>query len=243
MAESKIISYLEDMSSRERERFNQFVHSPYFNQHEKTRELLQIILDTENNIPREVLFEKLFPGDAFDEQQLYNVLSSLKKLYHQFLAVEYWTSEPLAQELATVSACFERNQFELMLNRSKLMEKMLDKYPHRDSHYYQIQFQLQHKLGYYHSNYVKRTDSSWLQTMYDTLDHYFIAEKWHINGSEAHQTTANSLELITILEGELQLKTATSSARGKQADSFVLPAALGELEFQGKASLMRCYLP
>ncbi len=72
---------------------------------------------------------------------------------------------------------------------------------------------------------------------------YFIAEKWQINGSEAHQTTKNSLELITILEGELSLKTTDSSISGKQADSFVLPATLGKLEFEGTASLMRCYLP
>ncbi len=72
---------------------------------------------------------------------------------------------------------------------------------------------------------------------------YFIAEKWQINGSEAHQTTSNSLELITILDGEVSLKTSSNSVTGKQADSFVLPAKLGELEFEGKASLMRCYLP
>lgn len=72
---------------------------------------------------------------------------------------------------------------------------------------------------------------------------YFIAEKWDLNGSESHQTTANSLELITILEGELELKTSTHSVMGKQADSFVLPAKLGELEFKGRASFMRCTLP
>ncbi len=72
---------------------------------------------------------------------------------------------------------------------------------------------------------------------------HFIAEKWQIDAEVEHQTSKASLELITILDGEITIKAGGSSLTGKQADSFVLPAALGKLSFSGHGTLMRCYLP
>lgn len=71
---------------------------------------------------------------------------------------------------------------------------------------------------------------------------HFVAEKWQISGETGHQTSASSLELITVLEGEIGIEAGGSSLVGKQADSFVLPAALGSLTLNGQGSIMRCYL-
>lgn len=72
---------------------------------------------------------------------------------------------------------------------------------------------------------------------------YFVAEKWTLQNPITHQVADSSLELITVLEGDLSIHHAGETYTGSQSDSFVLPANLGQLEFSGQASFMRCFLP
>ena len=74
MQQSRLIRAISDLSLRQREQFRQFVVSPYFNQHEKTIALLEIILRElrrkEPQLDREKVFKKLFPKKK-EEQPLY----------------------------------------------------------------------------------------------------------------------------------------------------------------------------
>ncbi len=45
MEQSRLIKYIQELAPKERERFREFVLSPYFNQHKKTTELLEVVLD------------------------------------------------------------------------------------------------------------------------------------------------------------------------------------------------------
>ena len=69
MQQSKLVQHLEALPGKERERFRTFVYSPYFNQHQKTIELLNLLLDYVNGkngrpITREWIFESLFPSEG-----------------------------------------------------------------------------------------------------------------------------------------------------------------------------------
>ena len=67
MEESRLIKHIEALGIRERERFRLFVQSPYFNRHEKTIQLLEIILkgiDSKRiKLTMEYVFSQLFPGE------------------------------------------------------------------------------------------------------------------------------------------------------------------------------------
>lgn len=181
MQESRLIKYIQELSAKDRERFHQFVFSPYFNQHEKTRELLEIIYAgleaPERELGRVRVFTRLFPGEDFDEQQLYNVMSYLKKLYHRFLSFEFFEKRQFQEPLYTLEAAFDKNQFDLLKNRSKQLEKSLRQCSYNDSEYYNVNYHLNRMQGYYTSSFEDRSKTELFQKMLDYLDKYYIAEK------------------------------------------------------------------
>jgi hypothetical protein len=182
MQQSKLFQHLEALPPKERERFRTFVYSPYFNQHEKTIQLLDILLKFMNSskkkkLTRAGVFDQLFPGEAYDEQQMHNVMSYLKKLYHKFLAIRHFEGEGLQEQLYTVEQAYAFNQYDLMKNRSRQLEKKLKKYPFHNSEYFHINYRLNNLLGFYSGNHVDRSVSTTFQNMLYHLDKFFIVEK------------------------------------------------------------------
>lgn len=195
MKESKLIAYISRMNVRERERFRLFVQSPYFNQHEKTTRLLEIIMEQPDmaaaDFDRQQVFARLFPGEPFDEQQLFNVMSYLKKLHHRFLAFEKFEEDDLEEELLTLEAAFTQNQFDLLKNRSKQIEKKLSKYAYQDSRFLMANYRHSNVLGYYSSHYEDRSNPELLQRMLNYLDRYYLLEKL----KHACHLTANNMNV------------------------------------------------
>ena len=194
MKESKLTAYISRMNARERERFRLFVQSPYFNQHEKTTRLLEIIMEQPDvaaaSFDRQQVFARLFPGEPFDEQQLFNVMSYLKKLHHRFLAFEKFEEDDLEEELLTLEAAFTQNQFDLLKNRSKQIEKKLSKYAYQDSRFLMANYRHSNVLGYYSSHYEDRSNPELLQRMLNYLDRYYLLEKL----KHACHLTANNMK-------------------------------------------------
>lgn len=200
MKDSKLVDYIGRLNPREKERFRLFVQSPYFNQHEKTTLLLDLLLKHEESEPaqaamlgREAVFTRLFPGEEYDEQVLFNVMSYLKKLYHRFLAFEKFEEDDLDEELLTMEAAFAKNQFDLLKNRSKQMEKKLAKYAYRDSKHMLANYRYYNVMGYYSSHYEDRSNAELLQSMLDYLDRYYLLEKL----KHACHLTANNMNVNT----------------------------------------------
>ena len=182
MAQSKIIQYISTLPPKKQERFRQFVYSPYFNQHHKTRELLDILLRQlkrkKPKTSKEQLFELLFPGNPYDEQKLFNVLSYLKKMYQKFLACEFLEEEEERMELLTLEATFKGlGSSSILKSRAKQLEKKLDLPKQRDIKYYYANFRINYLLGFHELEYYGKGKHAVLQKMHDSFDHYYIAEK------------------------------------------------------------------
>jgi len=180
MMQSRLIKYLRALSVRDRERFRQFVQSPYFNQHEPTIQLLEIILDAlkeEKELKRKVVFRELYPDKKYREQTIHNLMSSLMKLYQRFLAHEHLSNAPFLEELSMLEEAYDINQFDLLTNRTQQLDKQLDKYEHRDAQYHYAQYRLNQLEGYYVAGYIDRSNSKQLQKMLDHFDCYYTAVK------------------------------------------------------------------
>jgi mannose-6-phosphate isomerase len=72
---------------------------------------------------------------------------------------------------------------------------------------------------------------------------FFVLEKWSIDSNVSLTTEQESLELLTVIEGTLTLRTGTEPLELARAESVVLPASLGRYELLGKAVVLRSYLP
>lgn len=179
--QSKIIKHIGDLSAKDRERFVQFVGSPYFNQHEKTKELLDVILQNlehpNGSLDRDKLFKRLFPREVFDEQKLHNVMSYLKKLYHRFLAQQFYEKQAFQEQLFTLESAYEHHHFSLFTNRVKALEKAIEQHPYRDNNFHFTNYRLYALVGSYQENYVDRSKPETFQKMIEHLDRYYLIEK------------------------------------------------------------------
>lgn len=181
MENSRLVRYIRELTPKQREKFRQLVVSPYFNQHQKTIELLDILLKEIDRakpaLSKKQVFKALFSRRPYDEQQLHNIMSYLKKLYHKFLAYSYFEERTFQEEVMTLEAAYEGNQFDLLKNRGKQLEKQLSRHAYQDSDYYLADYRLHNLVGYYGAQYEDRSKSSVFQRMLDSLDRYFIIEK------------------------------------------------------------------
>ena len=181
MLQSRIVKHIESLSNKERERFRQFTSSPYFNQHEKTTQLLDYILKhidiRPNKLEKEKAYKYLFPKSSYDEQQLYNLMSSLKKLYHRFLSQLHYDETNYMEQLFTLEAAKDKHLLDVLTNRSKQLKKKLLKEKIQDANYYHVNYRLSDLLGWYGANYVSRSETNNFQEMLDYLEKYYITEK------------------------------------------------------------------
>ncbi|NRB65012.1 MAG: hypothetical protein HRU40_18655 [Saprospiraceae bacterium] len=181
MEQSKIVQYLSNLDRKDLEKFVQFVASPYFNQHEPTRNLLLLIIKEKSRkkprLQKEFIFSKLYPNSVYDEQKLYNIMSNLKKLLNRFLAQLQFEMTPLQEELHTVTWAYDKNHFSFFTNRAKHLGKQLEKAPYKNQDYYYSNYRLNSMMGYYRVQYIDRSKSNELKSMLDYLDKYYILEK------------------------------------------------------------------
>ncbi|TXB63122.1 hypothetical protein [Phaeodactylibacter luteus] len=203
MYQSRLVQHIRELPAKQRERFRQFVHSPYYNQHDKTQELLSFILKKLDKRPsslsKERVFKALFPGEPYEEQPLYNVMSYLNKLYYKFMAVQFTEKQRYQESLFTLEEAFDNHQFDIMTNRGKQLRKRLDKDPVHDSEYFMASYRLNHAVGYYSGHYFDRAETNTFQQMLDDLDKYYIVEKLR----NCCHLTANSLILNTSYEFQM----------------------------------------
>ncbi len=212
MSQSRVVNYIKDLSPKQRDRFRQFVFSPYFNQHEKTKELLTIVLKQVNKkngkgLDRHSLFKLVFPGVAYDEQKLFNVMSYLKRLYQKFIAYQQLENDDLQEQLFTLEGAFENAQSSLFNNRAKVLEKRLEKGQSEDVDFYYTRYRLNRLKvrGFQEGEDISRHQQDILQGMLDDFDKYYIAEKLRIccdlkNLTMGHNLNFNFSFLEELLE-------------------------------------------
>lgn len=208
MENSKIVQYIFEFSPAEREKFTQFVHSPYFNQHEKTTELYELILAQVNKkksgLAPEKVFAQLFPGEVYRQQKLHDLQSSLKKLFNRFYAAQYLEAHPTFSSLLTLETAYQKNQFDFLKNRANQLKKDLQRQDSKDEAYYYANYRMNSIIGYYGGTFVNRNKPDRLQAMLDNLDRYYILEKLK-NSSQtyAHHLLINAQYDWTFLDAVL----------------------------------------
>ncbi len=136
------------------------------------------------------------PGKNSKSRSLHNVMSYLKKLYYRFLSVKYLEEQDFLEPLFTLEAAYENNQFDLLKNRGKQVEKNLKNNDFQNNEFFYTQYRLNYLLGYYAAQYEDRTKSTLFQKMLNNLDRFYIVEKLR---NSCH-LTANMIMLNTNYE-------------------------------------------
>lgn len=208
MYNSKLLQLLEALDSSQKESLKKWVQSPVHLQHEKTQNLLLILLSkrkfTPRTVARKTIFAQLCPQQAYQEKQLNYWMSYATKQVESF--IEFWMQE---------KATFE-NKKKLFLF---LEEKKLDKYSQQElrqlqvyqqkhatqnSLYYRQQYELE-ALLFAHQNQTARQEQTNLQDLLNAQSTAFILDTlYYACEALTHQRLYTSTYRIPLLTGILQ---------------------------------------
>ncbi|MEM1215834.1 MAG: hypothetical protein AAGJ82_09130 [Bacteroidota bacterium] len=209
MQDSKLLKGLRNLTAKQRQRFKVYVNSAYFNQHKLSIKLLNYIYKHIDKRPqklaRELVFAVLFPGEAYEEQALFNQMSALKKLFHRFLAQQQYEAQHFQEDTFLLKASLDNNQYELLTNRAKQIRKKLDAYPFRDTDQHAASYSYSSTMMSYHANHGDRSKPTVFQELSTQLDRYYILEKLrHSCTLTANQILINSRYDLGLLEDVLR---------------------------------------
>jgi len=181
MFNTKLIQYLSKFSKSELSEFKDFVHSPYFNKHQKTKQLLDYILQrphwNSTNLNKEQVFKNVFPGKPYHEQHLSNLISYLLKLVRRFYGQKQMEKNEVDQKLHLMEIALQSKQKKLYTLTSKKTLKVFEDTKILDSSYFFQQSRFQRLEDNYDLEYGKRMSGEYLQQALEYFDVYFIGEK------------------------------------------------------------------
>ena len=72
---------------------------------------------------------------------------------------------------------------------------------------------------------------------------HFATERWNVSGELSATTDASSADLLSVLSGELTVRSGDTEVVLGQGGSCVVPAALGAYTVSGEGVLLRSYIP
>lgn len=205
MKNSKIVQYIGQLSLSQTKRFRLFVTSPYFNQHQKTIELLDFILKQKKAVhptwQREKVAQKLFATENNPLLSLNNSMTYLMRLLKKFLAYDVLENKPIASSLLLLEGALERQQFKLFESSSHTLEKNLTKGQLKNQQILAATYSLYQTLDDYEQEHGNRTSPVFLQKTIDTLDAYYFSEKL--------RHTCHALARQNVVGGHFQLDFIT----------------------------------
>lgn len=182
MQQSKLLQTLRSLTAKERDRFVQYVASPFFNPRKKGEALLTFLLAFAPSFMHESLHEKnafsaIFPDQPYQHQHLKNEMSDLNRLLRGFLAQIESESHPDQNALMALAQLRKRNVAPVFRAQYNALAKQLDQAPilHEDHLY--VRMQLLHEADLHHGQQQRRVVDNSLQAKMDQLDAYYLYHK------------------------------------------------------------------
>ena len=182
MDNSKLINMLRTFTVSELREFKKFVASPYYNKNEELVLLYDYLKKIAPKFPlkkiqRKVVYQAIFPRNAYDEKHLKYLMSFLLKLAERFIGLKKYESEKVVQEYHILQACTDRHLFRNYSNLYSKAERELNSYPYKDSAYYYYQYLLADVDNRYFGQQNVRKFNAELQQAADYFDLYYIGKK------------------------------------------------------------------
>ena len=195
MLNSRIFLIFSQLNAKERRAFKKFVQSPFHNAREDTRILYEYILKNHRQpklLDREALYKKLYPGELYNDAKMRQVMTHLRRLFEQYLAVNALMEDPIKMNILAARAFQEKKLKDTFRHNLTKAEELLEKQEYRSRSYYESAFMIQSE--WYDSQTEEVRSSSFdLEPLRFTQEVRFILEKLHLSCSAiTHQNVFKS---------------------------------------------------
>ncbi len=180
MINSKLITVLSALQKEEMLRFIDFVKSPYFNKKKHLNLFCEVLAEIhpnfeQDNVDKKAIYNKIFPGEGYDEKQLGYMQSDLTKLALSFMG--NLTKEDKPPNIPLVKALAERKLHQLYNKESNKFETALGKSVNKGANHYKLGFEFYDIKDQYFIAQNERKDDVSAHLASENLDLYFISRK------------------------------------------------------------------
>lgn len=201
---NKVFQVLQHLDAAEGKRLLRYVHSPYFNQSAALRQLCALLLRQielgRATFSRPAVWQKLFPGQPYDDVNFRKYCSDLLGLVEGFLAQEIFAQHPERQALATFEFVANR-KIEPLYNTALRDARLRIGQPYRSPETYYYAFDLERR--YYA---LMEYDEKWnvrsnLETIAHHLDVFYWIQKLKLYSAALSQRkTSNQTYQLDFME-------------------------------------------
>lgn len=209
MYNNKLIKLLKTLDRKEMTRFCAFVESPYFNKHEKVRELVTHLTQLYPDFVAAKCDRKVL-SVAIEETEinLAILFTYTKRLLYDFLIVEQQNKETNSRQLALLQQLRQREQYVVYEKQLQQLDKAIKQTQSQDVEHHFDSYQLAKEENIYYEQRREYKNDDSLKHKQLALNCFFIAEKLR-DACEllSRQSTLNvefSDRLLTIILTELQ---------------------------------------
>ncbi|MBV6440391.1 MAG: hypothetical protein DYG98_12845 [Haliscomenobacteraceae bacterium CHB4] len=257
MRQTKLIQTLYVLSTRERTRWQQYVHADFFNKHKQLRNLCDYILlqapdFQDRSLEKEKVFRHLFGKDEpYNELKINNLISDLYELLLGFLAFIRREAEPLEQHYQSLMALLDRNLDKQGASELDKFRNLLERRADRTVDWYRWELRFWEAGEILHNRQSRRTAGEHLQRQADAIRNAHLLEKLRLGVAMLNRSTLavlgsddNSLWISTLQELSAQRSASANplTARGYFAAMDLLERPGADTYVALTSILDECYL-
>ncbi len=188
MKNSKIYNSLQKLTVYELNSFEKFINSPYFNQNEKLTVYYQLLLPylkgkKQGDLSKEEIWERILPGESFDDLRFRKYTSDLLKLFERFLAQQIYDKNNLNIANNLLENVSQKRILKLYNSVLSTAERLSKRHLDRNADYYYHQYNFEKNkfnlTSEFEKKSKKKTKYNWLNIdkMGENLDVFYISEK------------------------------------------------------------------
>ncbi|MEL6865000.1 MAG: hypothetical protein AAFP19_11295 [Bacteroidota bacterium] len=194
MQNTRLIGLFRLLSTKERRKFKEYIHSPFFNKNEKLQQLhdllaLQAPKFPAKQIEKRRLYQQLFPKSPYKELSLNNLISDLLQKLYEFLAHQKYTEKPHLQKSFQLEWLLEKDAYSHAEKELKRYRQLQDKNHYRNYDYYLQEYLFYERSDYYHVSHSNRKEEESLQLQSNHLDWYYFTNKMRLACDMASRNT------------------------------------------------------
>lgn len=199
MKKSKLITLLCSFDATELRQFKEFVASPYFNKNERLIPFVEYLAAcapdfATDDLDKERIYARVFPGEAFDGKQLAYLMNYLLKLAEHFLCIQQYERDTFAFRYHLLDSFLNRRldkHFSYCLNKTR---ELLDERRDSSSDYYYHASRIAELASSYDLIQGNRKSSVNFQLAADYLDELYFLNKLRLSCEMLNRQKVFSVE-------------------------------------------------
>ena len=182
MRPTKLTEVLSQLTQTELKKFRKFINSPYFHQHKDTITFFEALAKYHpdyhhDKVTSEIIYEAVFPGQAYDDGKVRTLRKYLHKLLNTFLSLESFLESPHEVEKHQINTYLDKGLTKYVPKGFDTQRDILTKQLLLGPSKYLELFVLEDKILQFRVEHEDRWENTAVLKPMEHLDHFFILEK------------------------------------------------------------------